>query len=221
MIIDKNILSVPVSRKTSLSREKLEESSVLKGTISNGCTRVYATISSSRDARVEVNFKVDVNSVDVEDFNFWRLKITRILGRQSIEEIEVKLKSIFPYKAKINFEHCMSLYVLYVFEYIYGSGQITRHYINSTNVLFDSDQCSKTNCQDIISSIYELKSTVRCFVGQLVATDNDPVKEAYIPVTFFHFTDGKVVSFADYLGPVNIVTGQREMDSQPGLLTFQ
>lgn len=200
-----NILKVPTPTKHSPSTQDEIIQFPLNGNVSNGITEIYAEISNAKSITTEIDFVVDVNSIDDESFNKWRNDVKSILGEEAIGLIETKIISEMPYAGELNFGLYMPRYSLFVFEYAFNLDLNIDPYLNYSNVPFKTENCSRKSCQLVMESVYQLESSMIHYQGKLIATDLYPKSTAYIPVTYFEFSDGKIVSFAGYCGPLTII----------------
>jgi hypothetical protein len=200
-----NIFKVPTPTKHSpLAQEKIIQFP-LSGNVSNGITEIFAEISNAKSITTEIDFVVDVNSIDNESFCKWKVEVTSILGEEAIGLIETKIIAEMPYAGELNFGLYMPKYSLLVFEYAMNLDLNIDPYLNYSNIPFNTENCTRKSYQSIMDSIYQLESTMVHYQGKLIATELYPKSTAYIPVTYFEFSDGKIVSFAGYNGPLTII----------------
>lgn len=195
-----NMLKIPISKGY---KNLLNTYGCKYGKISNGISYIFATVDT-QDSSTNISFTGSVFSIDESSFNAWKIAITSILGEKIITKIEAEAATI---QETLNFcsSQYMSIYSLLVFEYSLHMEFNIKKYINQSEIPFPENYTPLYN--QIIDTIYNLNSQTIPFKGTITATEQQPIVAVYIPVTFFEFGTGKVVSFADYRGPVTVLSG--------------
>jgi len=171
---------------------------------SNGFTEVFTNTSDAKNSKSEIDFEICVNSISVDTFNHWKIQITELLGKEIISLIEAEIISLAN-GGKFKFEQYMPMYSLLVAEYALNGDFNIKKYFNKSNIPVDCNLSSSNKCNPILESIYKLESSMVHFQGKIIVKDLHPESKAYIPVTFFKFSDHKIVSFVAYNGPVTII----------------
>jgi hypothetical protein len=183
--------------------------------VSNGYTKVFANLQEDNTGKVNISFTIQVNSVDVSTFNTWRDEVKTILGPQVGQQLDIHSGIATDPEEPGRF---MSRYSLCALAYAVQSDYSTDAYVNHVDVPFGLNNRQPLRSGLILRSIYELNSSVLDLAGELTAVSASPNSEAFIPVSFFTFNDGRVVPFAGYRGPISLVAGTDETETQPSIL---
>jgi hypothetical protein len=208
MSIIKNKVTVP----SPVLASKAMVESELSGNVTNGYTLIFADLQPGASGEVNIKFSVTINSVNVKTFDNWRNEVSKILG-PTVEEKIARFSGI----ATVVDEPAQfaAQYALAAFSFVYN-GDFTS-FENQSTFAFVQQPCPEYI--QLATSILQLDSQELTLRGELTATIENPDVEAFIAVTYFHFTNNnKVTSFSSYRGPIVLVEGDEEVVIQPGIL---
>lgn len=174
--------------------------------ISNG----YSEIITKKDPKkTDIDYYIEINTIDENSFIKWRLELIKILGERLINTIESVIILNSPLKKHHILIQHMPLYVLYILEYVLKTNFKIEEFSNCKRMRFNTTKSLNCECNKVFESIYNMEPRmIRCS-GKLLPTRKRYLSKAYIPVTIIEFQDGKVISFTGYNGPFTITSSFR------------